>query len=488
MPNALAIQPVDVSNYARGAQDANLLQTQQFEQGARRNALDQQNKTFQNMQTTFQQGQQDRTAKQQQEMKDDLADTLIKLKLTPESERAAAYSSEVQRLKATYPQLPQLSQITDQYDPVQFQGFVQKAGLGRFSDAQLDQYMAKKQLGQEVPKPVNYGQPVAGVDASGNPVFNRFPESGAGPQMPVQGFTPTPPKANDTNAPSGYRFKRDGSLEPIPGGPASYGGGAAAVGTVTGDEFLKTIPSNIGPQVKALAEGRMAFPSGFALKSPYWQNMLQAVAQYDPNFDAVNYNARAQTRAAFTKGPPATSLAAMNTVMGHFENFDNAAKNLNNSGFTSWNTAINYLGGKVNPELKARLNRFNTDKQALATELTRAYRGTGGAEADIKEWEKNLDSADSYEALHATTQEGLSLLKSRIDALGDQYNKGMGTTKDGLTLLSPKAQEAFVRLSGEAQTPQAAPAVNAIQEGATATNPQTGQKIIYRGGQWVPTQ
>lgn len=25
-----------------------------------------------------------------------------------------------------------------------------------------------------------------------------------------------------------------------------------------------------------------------------------------------------------------------------------------------------------------------------------------------------------------------------------------------------------------------------IQEGATATNPQTGEKVIYRGGQWVP--
>jgi hypothetical protein len=31
-----------------------------------------------------------------------------------------------------------------------------------------------------------------------------------------------------------------------------------------------------------------------------------------------------------------------------------------------------------------------------------------------------------------------------------------------------------------------APVQGGVQEGATATNPQTGQKIIFRGGQWVP--
>lgn len=36
------------------------------------------------------------------------------------------------------------------------------------------------------------------------------------------------------------------------------------------------------------------------------------------------------------------------------------------------------------------------------------------------------------------------------------------------------------------QTPSAAPA--GLQEGATATNPNTGQKIIFRNGQWVPAQ
>jgi hypothetical protein len=39
---------------------------------------------------------------------------------------------------------------------------------------------------------------------------------------------------------------------------------------------------------------------------------------------------------------------------------------------------------------------------------------------------------------------------------------------------------------GSAPMGQPAPQSGGVQEGATATNPQTGQKIIYRGGQWVP--
>src|SRR6185295_7064011 len=69
-----------------------------------------------------------------------------------------------------------------------------------------------------------------------------------------------------------------------------------------GDEFLKTIPAQIGRQVKALAEGRQQFPASFALKSRYWQQMIGLVSQYDPSFDAVNYNARSKTRNAFTAG------------------------------------------------------------------------------------------------------------------------------------------------------------------------------------------
>lgn len=43
-----------------------------------------------------------------------------------------------------------------------------------------------------------------------------------------------------------------------------------------------------------------------------------------------------------------------------------------------------------------------------------------------------------------------------------------------------------VQVGGAGAAPAAAPAAGGVQEGATATNPTTGERIIYRGGQWVP--
>src|SRR6185312_8790717 len=87
--------------------------------------------------------------------------------------------------------------------------------------------------------------------------------------------------------------------------------------TVYGPDFLKTLNGPDGELVKALADGRLAFPGGFALKAPWWQQKLEQVAQYDPTFDATKYNQRAKDRAALISGKLATSANALNTAIGH---------------------------------------------------------------------------------------------------------------------------------------------------------------------------
>ena len=109
-----------------------------------------------------------------------------------------------------------------------------------------------------------------------------------------------------------------------------------------GADLLSAIPPTMGNQVKALAEGRMAFPSGFALKTPYWQNMLKMVSQYDPNFDAVNYNARSKTRNWITSGQGATTVTALNTALGHAAGLADNFDKLGNTQFPMINSALNF--------------------------------------------------------------------------------------------------------------------------------------------------
>ena len=288
-------------------------------------------------------------------------------------------------------------------------------------------------------------------------------------------------------------IERKNRAEEARNNPFGTGMGTGPATTLTGEDFLKTLPSEMGKQVKALSEGRLQFPGSFALRSPYWQAMISAVSQYDPSFDAANYGSRFATRKAFTSGTEAKSLNALNTVMGHMNDILEAGKELNNTGFPLFNVAKNYVQSQFNPQVKGKLNAFNIARQAVASEMERAYRGVGGSQHDIEEWKKSLDNADSYASMEEAVRRGVMLLKSKIDALGEQYSQGMGTTKQGLELLTPKSRSIALKILGEkpeqgAETPQIPAAARARLSEGKITTFANGQKWTLRNGQPVQVQ
>lgn len=208
----------------------------------------------------------------------------------------------------------------------------------------------------------------------------------------------------------------------------------------TGQDLLDTLSPTVATMVKKLAAGEMAFPNGAGLKSPTWQTMIGLVGQYDPSFDGVDFNARSRTRQAFTSGKEAQSVNALNTVIGHLDDLGVAADRLNNTSIPMWNTVANAVeSGMGDPRIK----QFEAAKKTVVDELTRVWRGTGGSEGDIKSWSSVLDSASSPAQLHGVVEEIGSKLGSKIDALNEQYSKGMGRTADGMNLLTPKSQKAL---------------------------------------------
>src|ERR1017187_2003015 len=171
---------------------------------------------------------------------------------------------------------------------------------------------------------------------------------------------------------------------------------------LTGDDFLTTLPPTQASQVKALAEGRMAFPSGFALKSPYWQNMLSSVSQYDPQFDAVNYNARSKTRNDFTSGTDSDTTSRINTAIGHLGTlYGQIGGTASHGGFplaTTVNAVQNaFMSSSGNPGVPL----FKDTAGKLAQELTAVYRGSGGAESDVVRSLQSLDPDASLETKKA---------------------------------------------------------------------------------------
>lgn len=213
--------------------------------------------------------------------------------------------------------------------------------------------------------------------------------------------------------------------------------------------YLAQLPTPVATQVKALAEGRMQFPSGFALKSPYWQQMLQAVSTYDPSFDSANYNARATTRKDFTSGKSAQNITALNTAIGHLDALNKAFTSLDNGDYPAYNAIANKLGTAFgNKKLQSATTDVNTKAIAVAGELAKVFRSTGMSTHEIDDWKNQMSTATTPTQAKTLINGAIDLMNSRLDAIGQQYSQGMGTTKDPIQLLSPKAQKILTKLEG----------------------------------------
>lgn len=239
--------------------------------------------------------------------------------------------------------------------------------------------------------------------------------------------------------------------------PVNANGGAGAIGNpnLHGADYLKSLPDQaMAAQVKAIVEGRMQQPTSFFMKTPQGRRLMRAAAQYDPNFDLSLYQSRVQTQNDLAKGKMGQNVASFNTAIGHADRLDKSIDALGNSSyFPMFNQPLQAIKGQTDPEFQSALKVFQTDKAALVDELTRAFRGSGGNVHDIESWERNMDQSGSPEALHSAVREGMHLLESRIEAVGDQYSRGMRTTVKPETLLTPSARAGLARLTGQNQTP-----------------------------------
>ncbi len=236
-------------------------------------------------------------------------------------------------------------------------------------------------------------------------------------------------------------------LAGITGGAAAAPGPNGQPANPTGADVLKNLAPPIAAQVKALAEGRMQFPGGFALKSPYWQSMISLVGQYDPSFDATNYGNRAKTRADFSSGKSAQTINALNTVAQHLDRLSTSADGLANSSLPAYNTIANLISKATgNPAV----TKFETDKKAVVDELTRAWRQAGGTESDIKSWSQVLDSSGSPAQLHTAIGEMGNLLEGKLSAMETQLKQGMGPATD-LKAITPEARATLDKLKAKGE-------------------------------------
>lgn len=242
-----------------------------------------------------------------------------------------------------------------------------------------------------------------------------------------------------------YGFTNDKTNSVTPYSPQGSAGQIDNSG-LQGDDFLKSLPPARQNVIKSIVEGRTQL-SPRLLSGKQGLALLSDAQQYDPTFDTVNYNTRNKTRAEFTTGKAAQNITALNTAIGHMSDLAKAYDDLGNSDGSYVGHAYNYVKNEASrmgsaPKLKA----LELNAHAVAEELSRVFKGASISDAEVRSWESTISHANGPSEAKAILKKGLDLLQSRLDALGSQYEQGMGKAKDPLLLLNPKAQEKLKKM------------------------------------------
>jgi hypothetical protein len=215
--------------------------------------------------------------------------------------------------------------------------------------------------------------------------------------------------------------------------------------------------------IKQLAEYKIPLPSGMALRTPYWQNILGRVAVYEPTFDATQYNVRMGVKRDFTSGNASKTALSLNTAIGHLESLAKAGDELNNSSLTPINSVIN----RIQPLYgDPRMKKLNTTINAVSGELATVFKNTSGTDQEIKSWKEQFSGYDSPQQIkEGGVNQAIELIGSRLAALRNKYEQGLGKPID-FQILSPKSRRILKGLGAD---------VDALDPGGMTAAPAAAQ-------------
>jgi len=239
---------------------------------------------------------------------------------------------------------------------------------------------------------------------------------------------------------------------------------------VHGPAYLQQIPSSMRATVQSLVAGNLSPPTGTALKSPYWQAVIQHAINLDPTYAGQDYSLRQKTRNDFINGEFGKQIAAINTALSHGKNMLDDVKALNNFGGIA--TPLNVLRNPLESTFggTAQTN-FTNDARKYGSEMAAAY-GNGGQD-ERTDWKGAVGYFSSPDQqINALAHDG-KFLKGKIETLQSQYQKGMGPMNSVYDLLDPEARQTLDQLTGVADG-KIAP--------STIMNPPKGGVALPPGG------
>lgn len=185
--------------------------------------------------------------------------------------------------------------------------------------------------------------------------------------------------------------------------------------TLTGDAFLKTLSPVDQAHVKALNEGREPFPTAKMMASnPYYERLADAVAQYNPDFDATAFSTRKNANTAFTTGIQGRQLLAFGSAVKHLETLGGLIDALDNKDTIQLNRFNNIWKKQTG---QSAVTNFEAAKGIVAKEIMKSIVTGGGGVEERQELSRLMDAAKSPEQLRGVVDTYYELMKAQQENL-----------------------------------------------------------------------
>jgi hypothetical protein len=210
-----------------------------------------------------------------------------------------------------------------------------------------------------------------------------------------------------------------------------------------------SVPEDLRDVAKNIANYRYPKVTGFALRSPYFQNLFKIVSKVDPTFNYQQYDQRQKALNSFLgDGKYGQSITSFNTALRHAQEALNTSEKLGKEGDS--NQISNYINfkGKTLAGNTAVTN-YETDARVFVRELERAVTGAAPSVSGIEEEVQPLIGGFGHYPTAQQRKQAMAemakLLGGRLGEIYNTYERSLGKKPD-VSFLSPEAEKTLRNL------------------------------------------
>lgn len=175
-----------------------------------------------------------------------------------------------------------------------------------------------------------------------------------------------------------------------------------------------------------IASYEMAPPSLAGMKNPRIANIMAAVADQHPEYDATQYATKQAALKQFTpSGKAGMTVRSLSVASDHLDTLASAADAMKNGNLPLVNQVANFFGTQTG---NTSQGAFNAVKNIVGDEVVKAVVGSAGGVSDREELKKSLNDAQTPQQLADVIRRYRELMGAQKSALQADYENSTGKT------------------------------------------------------------